>query len=274
MFTLGFPFHPWKAAKAIADGPSILEYLHETAATYGIDKHIRFGRRVVRASWSSEEALWTVETTRRRTPARSSMSAAATTTTTPGYVVDFPGIKDFQGQVVHPQHWPEDLDYSGKRVVVIGSGATAVTLVPAMADRCPRDDAAALPQLRRFPTGQGRVLRPAAGDPAGEAGAPGDPREERRVQLSRVRRVPALACACGLAPQQHGGEAVARLDPRRPALHPAVQAVGPAALSGARRGPVRGAARRLGVGGTDEIETFTPTASGCAPGRNSKPTWS
>jgi cation diffusion facilitator CzcD-associated flavoprotein CzcO len=133
MFTLGFPFHPWTAAKAIADGPSILEYLHETAATYGIDKNIRFGRHVVRASWSSADALWTVETNEESYTCSFLYVCTGYYNYDAGYQVAFPGLDDFQGQVVHPQHWPKDLDYTGKRVVVIGSGATAVTLVPAMA---------------------------------------------------------------------------------------------------------------------------------------------
>jgi cation diffusion facilitator CzcD-associated flavoprotein CzcO len=133
MFTLGFPFHPWKAAKAIADGPAILEYLHETASTYGIDKHIRFGQRVVRASWSSPDALWTVETTQASYTCSFLYVCSGYYDYDSGHVVDFPGQSEFEGHVVHPQHWPEDLDYTGQRVVVIGSGATAVTLVPAMA---------------------------------------------------------------------------------------------------------------------------------------------
>ncbi|MEU4395496.1 NAD(P)/FAD-dependent oxidoreductase [Kribbella sp. NPDC023855] len=147
MFTLGFPFHPWKAAKAIADGPSILEYLHETAQTYGIDKHIRFGQRVLRASWSSEDALWTVETSGDSYTCSFLYVCSGYYDYDSGYVVDFPGINDFQGQVVHPQHWPQDLDYTGKRVVVIGSGATAVTLVPAMAPA-----AAHVTMLQRSPS--------------------------------------------------------------------------------------------------------------------------
>ena len=147
MFTLGFPFHPWKAAKAIADGPAILDYLHETAATYGIDKHIRFGRRVVRASWSSAEALWTVETTAETLTCSFLYVCSGYYNYDSGYEVDFPGLEAFQGRVVHPQHWPEDLDYSGQRVVVIGSGATAVTLVPAMAP-----EAAHVTMLQRSPS--------------------------------------------------------------------------------------------------------------------------
>ncbi|MEV6281137.1 NAD(P)/FAD-dependent oxidoreductase [Kribbella sp. NPDC051770] len=133
MFTLGFPFHPWTAAKAIADGPSILSYLHETAAAYGITEKIRFGRRVVSASWSSDEARWTVETSGESYTCNFLYVCSGYYDYDRGYVVDFPGLSDFAGRVVHPQHWPDDLDYTGKRVVVIGSGATAVTLVPAMA---------------------------------------------------------------------------------------------------------------------------------------------
>jgi cation diffusion facilitator CzcD-associated flavoprotein CzcO len=135
MFTLGFPFHPWKAAKAIADGPSILEYLHETAAAYGIDRKIRFGRKVLAASWSTADAMWTVETERESYTCNFLYVCSGYYDYDSGYVVDFPGLASYQGRVVHPQHWPSDLDHTGKRVIVIGSGATAVTLVPAMADR-------------------------------------------------------------------------------------------------------------------------------------------
>ncbi|GAA1543266.1 NAD(P)/FAD-dependent oxidoreductase [Kribbella lupini] len=133
MFTLGFPFHPWTAAKAIADGPSILEYLHETASTYGIDRNIRFGRKVLAASWSTADALWTVETDQESYTCNFLYVCSGYYDYDSGYVVDFPGLASYEGRVVHPQHWPDDLDYTGKRVVVIGSGATAVTLVPAMA---------------------------------------------------------------------------------------------------------------------------------------------
>jgi monooxygenase len=133
MFTLGFPFHPWKAAKAIADGPAIMEYLRETASAYGIDRRIRYGQRVLKASWSSEDAQWTVETTKATYTCSFLYVCSGYYDYDSGYVVDFPGQSEFQGRIVHPQQWPDDLDYSGQRVVVIGSGATAVTLVPAMA---------------------------------------------------------------------------------------------------------------------------------------------
>jgi monooxygenase len=140
MFTLGFPFRPWTAAKAIADGPSILRYLRETAAEFGIDRRIRFGRRVAAAAWSSPDQRWEVEVrTAGGGTERYSCDFLFLGTGyyryDRGYTPGFPGIDAYQGRVVHPQHWPEDLDGAGKRVVVIGSGATAVTLVPALAEQ-------------------------------------------------------------------------------------------------------------------------------------------
>ncbi|WP_405060688.1 NAD(P)/FAD-dependent oxidoreductase [Kribbella sp. NBC_01505] len=146
MFTLGFPFHSWDG-KAIADGTDIREYVNDTASTYGIDKQIRFGQRVLRASWSSETAQWTVETDDSTYTCSFLYTCSGYYDYDQGYVVDFPGQDEFKGQVVHPQHWPADLDYSGKRVVIIGSGATAVTLVPAMADT-----AAHVTMLQRTPS--------------------------------------------------------------------------------------------------------------------------
>ncbi|MCR6489930.1 NAD(P)/FAD-dependent oxidoreductase [Amycolatopsis sp. OK19-0408] len=134
MFTLGYPFRPWKDPKAIADGPSILTYIRETAEAFGITDRIRFGHRVVTASWSSPDALWTVTTAHGATfTCRFLYLCSGYYSYEGGHVVDFPGRADFAGEIVHPQHWPASLDYAGKRVVVIGSGATAVTLVPAMA---------------------------------------------------------------------------------------------------------------------------------------------
>ena len=156
MHTLGFSFKPWTAEKAIADGPAILSYLQETASEFGIDQHIRFNHLVTNASWSSDDARWTVTAT------ETSSSGDATVRTLTanflymcsgyysfkgGYEPDFAGSDDFTGEIVHPQKWPEDLDYGGKRVVVIGSGATAVTLVPAMAET-----AAHVTMLQRSPT--------------------------------------------------------------------------------------------------------------------------
>jgi cation diffusion facilitator CzcD-associated flavoprotein CzcO len=153
MHTLGYRFRPWTDAKSIADGPSILRYVRDTARDGGIDSRIRFNHRVTDAAWSSEEARWTVTAER-------SDSGETTTLTCDflfmcsgyyrydqGYTPEFPGIDRFSGEVVHPQHWPEDLEYAGKRVVVIGSGATAMTLVPAMAR-----EAAKVTMLQRSPT--------------------------------------------------------------------------------------------------------------------------
>jgi monooxygenase len=141
MFTLGYSFQPWKEAKSIADGPSILDYVRETARDHGIDRHIRFDHRVVRAEWSTGDGRWTVEAERGDTGETVLLTCSFLYNCTgyyrydEGYTPDFAGTERFAGTIVHPQHWPEGLDYAGKRVVVIGSGATAVTLVPAMAEQ-------------------------------------------------------------------------------------------------------------------------------------------
>ena len=153
MHTLGYNFRPWKNAKAIADGPSIREYVRDTARENGVDKHIRFGHRVIRAEWSSEASRWTVEAERTDSGERVQMTCNFLFACTgyyrydQGYSPHFEGTDRFKGEIVHPQHWPEDFDYDGKRVVVIGSGATAVTLVPAMAER-----AAHVTMLQRSPS--------------------------------------------------------------------------------------------------------------------------
>jgi cation diffusion facilitator CzcD-associated flavoprotein CzcO len=152
MHTLGYRFRPWVEQKAIADGDSILRYVRETAREAGIDKKIRFDRRVVEAAWSSAEALWTV-TVESRTGEQEAISCGFLWICSgyydyeQGYTPEFAGIERFGGEVIHPQHWPADADYAGKRVVVIGSGATAVTLVPALAA-----DAAKVTMLQRSPT--------------------------------------------------------------------------------------------------------------------------
>jgi monooxygenase len=140
MYTLGYNFKPWNNAKSIADGPSILSYINETAAEYGVDKKIRFNEKAINASWSSETASWTVESKHIETGEISTiicnflMLCSGYYSYDGGYAPDFPGVEQFQGQIIHPQKWPENLDYKNKRVVIIGSGATAVTLVPAMAE--------------------------------------------------------------------------------------------------------------------------------------------
>jgi cation diffusion facilitator CzcD-associated flavoprotein CzcO len=152
MYTLGYSFRPWREAKAIADGPSILQYVRDTAREYGIDQKIRFNHRVQRASWSSRDAKWTVEAQRPDgTTARFTcgflLMCSGYYRYEAGYTPDFPGVERFAGRIVHPQKWTNDIDYAGKRVVVIGSGATAVTLVPEMAKT-----AAHVTMLQRSPT--------------------------------------------------------------------------------------------------------------------------
>lgn len=151
MHTLGFAFHPWTAAKSIADGPSIRAYVEDTAQAYGIDRKIRYGHHVKSAAWSTEDARWTVEATGPDGPVTLTCNflsmCAGYYNYAKAYSPEFEGAESFAGQIVHPQFWPEDLDYSGKRVVVIGSGATAVTLVPTMAKT-----AAHVTMLQRSPT--------------------------------------------------------------------------------------------------------------------------
>jgi monooxygenase len=153
MFTLGYVFRPWTESKAIADGPSILNYVHETAREYGVDKHIRYQHKVVRANWSTADAKWTVEAERGpskeivRLTCNFLYMCSGYYSYDQGYTPSFPGAERFKGRIVHPQKWTDDVDYKGKRVVVIGSGATAVTLVPEMANA-----AAHVTMLQRSPT--------------------------------------------------------------------------------------------------------------------------
>ena len=153
MHTLGFRFKPWTDAKAIADGPAILEYVRETARESGAEDRIRYNHRVVSAAWSSADARWTVEAERTDAGETARLTCdflfmcSGYYRYDEGYTPEFPGIDRFGGQVIHPQHWPENLDYAGKRVVVIGSGATAVTLVPAMAETAEH-----VTMLQRSPT--------------------------------------------------------------------------------------------------------------------------
>src|SRR5688572_30259248 len=187
MYTLGYRFRPWRDGKAIADGPAILKYIRETAEEYDLNKVIRYGHRVRRAVWSSAEARWTIQAETRpvgsvprvgspQVSEGSSLSGddrsgAPRSDDTrdaahvkyfscnflylctgyydyeSGYTPEWPGRDNFKGAIIHPQKWPEGLDYTGKRVLVIGSGATAVTLVPAIAEK-----AAHVTMLQRSPT--------------------------------------------------------------------------------------------------------------------------
>jgi monooxygenase len=167
MYTLGYAFRPWAEAQAIADGASILNYVRETAAEYGIDRQIRFHHRVLRAEWSTPDARWTVEASRGDTQETVRLTCGFLFMCSgyyrydDGYTPDFPGMERFSGPIVHPQHWTPDIDYAGTRDVVIGSGATAVTLAPAIAQR-----AAHVTLLQRSP---GYIVSLPAQDPLATA---------------------------------------------------------------------------------------------------------
>ncbi|MDF1781242.1 MAG: NAD(P)/FAD-dependent oxidoreductase [Alcanivoracaceae bacterium] len=151
MYTLGYNFRPWTNKKAIADGSDIRQYVKDAAKEYGIDQQIRFNHLVKDSSWSSETSQWTVKAEHNGKSVTFTcnflMMCSGYYRYDKGYTPDFPGLDQFKGQVVHPQHWPEDLDYNGKKVVVIGSGATAITLIPSMTDK-----AAHVTMLQRTPT--------------------------------------------------------------------------------------------------------------------------
>jgi monooxygenase len=153
MYTLGYAFRPWESPKAIADGPSILEYIRKTAKEEAIDQHIRYHHKIKRASWSSAEKLWTIGVERTDTneiiefTCNFLLMCSGYYNYDHGYMPNFAGQENFKGQIVHPQKWTEDIDYTNKKVVVIGSGATAVTLVPALARK-----AARVVMLQRSPT--------------------------------------------------------------------------------------------------------------------------
>ncbi len=153
MCTFGYSFKPWNEPKVLADGPSIRNYIHDAAREYDVEKHIHFGRKVTHASWSTAEGCWTLTSTDeaggdiQKHRARFVINASGYYNYDQGYTPDFPGVESFRGAVIHPQHWPEDLDYAGKKVVVIGSGATAITLVPSMAGKAEH-----VTMLQRSPT--------------------------------------------------------------------------------------------------------------------------
>ncbi|MFI8977366.1 flavin-containing monooxygenase [Nocardia asteroides] len=187
MLTFGYGFRPWNGTKVLSDGAAIREYVEDTAREYGVTDHIMFGRKVVRAEFDTADALWTVEALVEQTGATETWTARFLVGATGYYDYDqgfrpnFPGENDFRGQIVHPQHWPSDLDYAGKKVVVVGSGATAITLVPAMAD-----DAAHITMLQRSPT---YIQTLPAEDPVarvfGQVGVP----EQTTYRIRRARNI-------------------------------------------------------------------------------------
>ena len=152
MHTLGYDFKPWTDGKAIADGPAILDYIKETAAEFGIEKHIRYDRKVTAMDWISSEARWVLrlansEGKATEITANFVISAAGYYDYDTPYDPHFEGREDFIGDIIHPQHWPEDYDVTGKKIIVIGSGATAVTLVPSLAETAEH-----VTMLQRSPT--------------------------------------------------------------------------------------------------------------------------
>lgn len=158
MFTFGYTFKPWVSSQNLADGPAILNYIREAAQEHQVERNIRYNANVNSISWDSARAQWTVHYTDKATGAQQSLSCSFINGCTGyynyehGYEPEFPGRDDFKGLVIHPQKWPENLDYTGKRVVVIGSGATAVTIVPEMSRQ-----AAHVTMLQRSPTYMGTV---------------------------------------------------------------------------------------------------------------------
>ena len=151
MFTLGYRFRPWNDPKAIADGPAILKYIQETSDEFELDKKIRYNHRVSKAEWSTDEAHWKI--TAKVSEKEVNLTCSFLYLCTgyydydKGYTPDFAGMEDFQGQIVHPQKWTKEIDCENKKIVVIGSGATAVTLVPALAEK-----ARHVTMLQRSPT--------------------------------------------------------------------------------------------------------------------------
>ncbi|QHA08872.1 NAD(P)-binding protein [Streptomyces broussonetiae] len=274
LHTFGYAFKPWRDEDAIADGGKILAYLRETATEYGIDRHIRFHTRVLSADWSSEQARWTVVVERSDTGERSTLTcswlfcAAGYYRYDEGFAPHFAGRERFRGRIVHPQHWPEDLDHSGKRVVVIGSGATAVTLVPALAET-----AGHVVMLQRTPS---YILPVPAGDRIAD-GLKAVFGEERGHALARHKNILRQAAVWGLCRRfpKTARRIIRRVNIKAlPAGYPVDEHFNPPydpwdqRLCAAPDGDFfrairRGAASMV----TDSIETFTETGLRLASGR-------
>jgi cation diffusion facilitator CzcD-associated flavoprotein CzcO len=194
MFTLGYPFRPWRRAEAIASGDKIRDYIRDTAARFRITEKIRFGQWVVSAHWSTQDATWTVSTRDGREYTCSFLYlCTGYYRYSAGYEVDFPGLADYAGRVVHPQHWPDDLDHAGRRVVVTGSGATAVTLVPAMAETAEH-----VTMLQRSPSWFVSL-------PGGDGGADLNPLVSRLIRGRNVLGATLLYQAARRWPERVGG---------------------------------------------------------------------
>ena len=272
MYTLGYSFRPWEGARSIVDASAILAYVRQAADDYGIAPRVRYGRRVVAAEWSTAAARWTVDVEggeggegregREGGQGGEGGEGGVTRMTCgfllactgyyrydDGYTPAFKGVERFAGVVVHPQRWTEEIDYAGKRVVVIGSGATAVTLVPAMAaDGRARDDGPAVAELRDLAPVEGRGRRrPAAGAP-GEGRVLDRPVEERPPDDAELRAQPAASVGDEADPPQLGGAPAAGGLRGRHAFQAPLRPMGPASLPRARRRPLPGDPQRPGVG--------------------------
>ena len=279
LHTFGYEFRPWRSDVAIADGDSILAYLRETAAEYGIDRHIRYHTKVVAAAWSSADARWTVtvENTDGRAEHRHlpvAASASGYYRYDQGYAPEFAGRERFGGPVVHPQHWPEDLDYAGKRVVVIGSGATAVTLIPAMAPA-----AAHVTMLQRTPS----YVLPVPTRDKTNARLTSAARRRRAFAITRrlnIARQVAVWRVCQKYPgaarkviRDINAKQLPEGYPGRRALQPAVRAVGPADVHRPRRRPVPGPSATARRRWSPVTSRRSPRTACCSrTGASSRPT--
>ena len=245
MFTMGYSFRPWTHRNSISDGDAIRDYITDTACSEGIDRHIRFRHRIQRVAWSSAEARWTVEAIRKSDgesakPVRMTCGflfcCAGYYRYDAGYTPEFPGIDRFAGRIVHPQAWPEDLYYAGKRVVIIGSGATAVTLLPAMAKTAAH--VVMLPALAhvcRLPARTRCHRKLAALRTLSQVGLPSEPLEKHCVHDVRLSIGPALP---GLGEERHHQEGTGGTGLRLRCNHPlrsALQPLGTTSLRRARR---------------------------------------
>ena len=288
LHTFAYGFKPWEHDKAIADGGLIRDYLRQTASENGIDRHIRTGHKVLEAAWSSEQARWIVDIERSdgewlQLSSNWLFSASGYYNYDEAYAPDFAGAADFEGPIVHPQFWPDDLDYAGKRVVIIGSGATAVTMLPAMAA-----DAAHVTMLQRSPSYVVPIpSEDVIANTLRKLWAPSAPRHHAPEEhLARAffrfcRRPPPLTRS--LIRWINAQAAAGRL-PGRHALQPGVPTVGPAPLHGPGRrhlqSPITTAAprssptgsrhfTRTGLRLTSGTRARRPTSSSPPPGSTS-----
>ena len=281
MYTLGYSFRPWEQAEVDrrrSVDPRVRAV--ETASDHDVERHIRFGHRVVRSQWSSADARWTVEAEREDTGERVRLTC--------GFLLHVqrllplrrglharrsPASRASRGEIVHPQHWPEDLDYAGKRVVVIGSGATAVTLVPSLAE-----DAAHVTMLQRSPS---YIVSLPADRPLRTTRAPAAPAQSRLRGRALEERADDDALLPAQPPPPGAGQALRATRARAPAaarlrhrhaLLAVLQPVGPARVPGARRRHVRRDLATAARRSSPITSSASPsTACGCAPGPSCTP---